>query len=170
MRSSTCARAARRGVNVDRYARWNALLELLTETGRISVEEAAEQVAAGRFIDDAVGPYPAVVLGAVAAQRLGITSLEGQPLIWIGDRWWSVVGILEPLPLAPEIDRSALVGMDAARRYLDTEAPPTTIYVRAADEFIGDVRSVLGATANPESPEARAFRTLARRLIEGGIV
>jgi DeoR family transcriptional regulator of aga operon len=28
-------------VSVDRYARWNALLELLTETGRVSVEEAA---------------------------------------------------------------------------------------------------------------------------------
>jgi DeoR family transcriptional regulator, aga operon transcriptional repressor len=29
---------------VDRYARWNALLELLTETGRISVEDAAERL------------------------------------------------------------------------------------------------------------------------------
>jgi DeoR family transcriptional regulator of aga operon len=29
---------------VDRYARWNALLELLTETGRISVEEAAARL------------------------------------------------------------------------------------------------------------------------------
>ena len=132
------------------------------ETGGIAVQGADPsllatlegELAAGRFIDDAVGPYPAVVLGAVAAERLGITSLEGQPLVWISERWWSVVGILEPLPLAPEIDRSALVGMDAARAYLDTEAPPTTIYVRATDEFIGDVRAVLGATANPEAPEA----------------
>src|SRR5689334_24327530 len=29
------------GVWVDRYARWNTLLELLTENGRVSVEEAA---------------------------------------------------------------------------------------------------------------------------------
>ena len=29
---------------MDRYARWNALLELLTETGRISVEQAAERL------------------------------------------------------------------------------------------------------------------------------
>jgi putative ABC transport system permease protein len=132
------------------------------ETGGIAVQGADPSLlatlegglAAGRFIDDAVGSYPTVVLGAVAAERLGITSLEGQPLVWIGDRWWSVVGILEPVPLAPEIDRSALVGREAARTYLDTEAPPTTIYVRAADEYIGDVRSVLGATANPDSPEA----------------
>ena len=132
------------------------------ETGGIAVQGSDPsllatlegELSAGRFIDDAVGPYPAVVLGAVAAERLGISSLEGQPLVWIGDRWWSVVGILEALPLAPEIDRSALVGMKAARTYLDTEAPPTTIYVRATDEYIGEVRSVLGATANPESPEA----------------
>lgn len=29
---------------MDRYARWNALLELLTETGRVSVEEAAARL------------------------------------------------------------------------------------------------------------------------------
>ena len=78
----------------------------------------------------------------------------GQPLVWIGDRWWAVVGILEPLPLAPEIDRSALVGWTRLAKYLGTEASPTTIYVRAADELLDDVRSVLPATSNPESPEA----------------
>ena len=34
----------RRRATLDRYARWNALLELLTETGRISVEQAAERL------------------------------------------------------------------------------------------------------------------------------
>ena len=132
------------------------------ETGGIAVQGADPSLletlegslAAGRFIDDAVGRFPTVVLGALAADRLGITSLAGQPLVWIADRWWAVVGILEPLPLAPEIDRSALVGMEAARKYLDTEASPTTIYVRAVDELLDDVRSVLPATSNPESPEA----------------
>jgi DeoR family transcriptional regulator of aga operon len=33
-----------KGVIVDRYARWNALLELLTETGRISVEDASARL------------------------------------------------------------------------------------------------------------------------------
>jgi ABC-type antimicrobial peptide transport system permease subunit len=132
------------------------------ETGGIAVQgtdpsllQALEgELAAGRFIDEAVEQFPAVVLGALAAERLGITSLEGQPLVWIAERWWAVVGILEPLPLAPEIDRSALVGMEAAREYLDTDASPTTIYVRVADDYLDDVRSVLPATSNPESPEA----------------
>jgi DeoR family transcriptional regulator of aga operon len=29
---------------VDRYARWNALLEILTDSGRVSVEDAAERL------------------------------------------------------------------------------------------------------------------------------
>ena len=29
---------------MDRYARWNALLEILTESGRVSVEDAAERL------------------------------------------------------------------------------------------------------------------------------
>jgi putative ABC transport system permease protein len=132
------------------------------ETGGIAVqatdpdllETLGGTLAAGRFIDEAIDGYPAVVLGAVAAERLGIHSLAHPVLVWIGERWWSVVGILDPLPLAPEIDRSALVGRDAAEALLDADAAPTTIYVRAAPELIDDVRGVLAATADPEHPEA----------------
>src|SRR3712207_3896734 len=38
------SRNVHRGGLVDRYARWNALLELLAESGRVSVEEAAERL------------------------------------------------------------------------------------------------------------------------------
>ncbi len=29
---------------MDRYARWNALLELLTDSGRVTVEDAADKL------------------------------------------------------------------------------------------------------------------------------
>jgi putative ABC transport system permease protein len=133
-----------------------------SETGGIAVqatdhdllETLGGSLAAGRFIDDAIDQYPAVVLGAVAAERLGIDSLGEGVLVWIGERWWSVVGILDPLPLAPEIDRSALVGRAAAEALLDAGTAPSTIYVRATPELIGDVRAVLPATTDPEHPEA----------------
>ncbi len=111
-------------------------------------------LAAGRFIDDAIGAYPAVVLGSVAAERLGIADLDEPVMVWIGDRWWQVVGIMESLPLAPELDRSALVGRAAAESLLEADSAPSTIYVRAAPEQLDDVRSVLAATADPEHPEA----------------
>lgn len=132
------------------------------ETGGISVqatdhdllETLGATLAAGRFIDDAIDGYPAVVLGSVAAERLGIRSLDTPVLVWIADRWWSVVGILEPLPLTPEIDRSALIGQDVAEELLGIDSSPTTIYVRATPAFINDVRAVLARTADPENPEA----------------
>jgi putative ABC transport system permease protein len=131
------------------------------ETGGISVQAADHDLletldatlATGRFIDDAIDGYPTVVLGALAAERLGITSLDQPVLVWIDDSWWSVVGILDPLPLAPEIDRSALVGREIAEA-LGADMAPTTIYVRAEEAFIDDVRAVLGPTADPEHPEA----------------
>lgn len=133
-----------------------------SETGGIAVQATDPDLletlngtlAAGRFIDDAVDGYPAVVLGAVAAERLGIHSLDHPVLVWIGERWWSVVGILDPLPLAPEIDRSALIGREVAEDLLGADTAPTTIYVRAEPDLINDVRAVLPATADPEHPEA----------------
>jgi putative ABC transport system permease protein len=117
------------------------------------LETLGGTLAAGRFIDDAVDGFPVVVLGSVAAERLGIHSLDHPILVWIHDSWWSVIGILDPLPLAPEIDRSALVGREIAEA-LGADQAPTTIYVRAEDAFIDDVRGVLGPTADPENPEA----------------
>jgi putative ABC transport system permease protein len=132
------------------------------ETGGIAVQAAdadlletlSGTLAAGRFLDDAVDSYPAVVLGSVAASRLGIGDLDEPVVVWIDGRWWSVVGILDPLPLAPEIDRSALVGFDVARSLLSSDGAATTLYVRSEPAQIGDVRSVLPATANPENPES----------------
>ncbi len=118
------------------------------------IQTLGATLAAGRFIDDAIDGYPAVVLGSVAAERLGIRSLDIPVLVWIADRWWSVVGILDPLPLTPEIDRSALVGRDVAEALLGIDSSPTTIYVRATPAFINDVRAVLARTADPENPEA----------------
>ena len=132
------------------------------ETGGISVRAAGLELlatlegsmAAGRWLDAATERFPAVVLGAIAAGRLGITDLRNPVNVWIGDRWFAVVGILEPLPLVPEIDRSALVGQPAAEAYLDATGDASTVYLRADDAAIDDVRSVIPRTANPENPEA----------------
>ena len=113
--------------------------------------------AAGRFFDTASTEHPAVVLGATAARRLGIGDLEGQPLVWLGDDWFAVVGILQPLMLAPEIDSTAFIGLPAATRVLGVEPAsikPTNVYVRTRPEALDDVRAVLPRAANPESPEA----------------
>ena len=109
-------------------------------------------MAAGSWLNAAAASYPTVVLGARAAARLGIGhNLVGQP-IWLGGRWFTVIGILEPVSLVPSLDLGALIGWPAGERYLDFEGDITTLYVRAAPDAVEAVRALLPRTANPEQP------------------
>jgi putative ABC transport system permease protein len=106
-------------------------------------------VHAGRWFDP---EFPTVVLGAEAAGRLGITDPAGGPQLFIGGRWFTVTGVLGPIPLAPEIDRAALVGWPAARRELAFDGRPTVVYVRSHESAVEAVRDVLPATVLPGAP------------------
>jgi putative ABC transport system permease protein len=106
----------------------------------------------GRFLNAATANEPVAVLGAAAAQRLGIDRIYRGERIWVANQWFYVGGILEPATLAPEIDSSVLVGFPAAERYLGFDGHPTTIYVRSRTDQVEAVRSVLAATANPTAP------------------
>jgi putative ABC transport system permease protein len=153
------ASTARLPVNVRRSDRIPA-----TETGGIAVRAAdtgllsalGGTARSGRFLDEGSARLPVVVLGSVAAQRLGIArvTVDGSPTqVWLGDRWFGVGGVLDPLELAPEIDRSALVGEDIAREVLGWDGVPSALYVRADPEQVAAVRRVLARTVKPDAPE-----------------
>ena len=107
----------------------------------------------GTFLTDASSRYPAVVLGSVAAERLGISSVRGGVQVFIEGRWFAVVGILERLPLAPDLDRSVFVGREVAEDLLGGTGHASRIYVRTDPDRVEDVSELLAATANPEHPE-----------------
>ncbi|WP_053207504.1 ABC transporter permease [Jiangella muralis] len=109
-------------------------------------------VADGVFIDDANGAYPAVVLGAVTAQRLGIGSADLGAAIVIDGVRFVVVGILQQLELSPDLDRSALVGYPVAVQKLGLSGEPTTVYVRADPDHVEAVAAVLNDQINPAVP------------------
>jgi putative ABC transport system permease protein len=109
-------------------------------------------VAHGTFLNEATGSYPSVVLGSVAAQRLGISTLDGGPLVYLGARWFRVIGILDDVPLAADIDRSALIGYDIAQRLFGIDVSPSTVRVRTDPDATDAVWELLAATANPEAP------------------
>jgi putative ABC transport system permease protein len=109
-------------------------------------------VAKGRYLNAATARLPVAVLGASAAQRLGIDRIYPGERIWLGGQWFYLAGILTPALLASEIDSSVLVGFPAAERYLGFDGHPTTIYVRAQTSQVAAVQAVLAATANPEAP------------------
>jgi putative ABC transport system permease protein len=114
------------------------------------------RVVKGRFLDRASERYPIVVLGAVAAQRLGVASLSvaGRPLqVYIGSHWFTVGGVLAALPLAPEIDRAALIGYPIAQSMFGTGRPASTLYVRADPQHVTQAAELLSAAADPQNPE-----------------
>jgi putative ABC transport system permease protein len=110
-------------------------------------------VSDGAWLNDATARYPVVVLGSAAARRLGLRKASPEIRVWLGNLWFSVGGILAPMPLAPELDSAALVGWDAATTYLGFDGHPTTIYTRTRPDAVADVRAVLAVTANPQHPE-----------------
>jgi putative ABC transport system permease protein len=111
------------------------------------------ELADGRFLDAAASRLPTVVLGADAAQRLGITEGDDGVRVWLGGEWFAVIGVLEPAPLAPDLDSSALIGYPVANELFDTTTSPSTLYVRTVPEQFENVRSVLARSVDPETPE-----------------
>ncbi|MFC7262104.1 ABC transporter permease [Streptomyces lutosisoli] len=110
------------------------------------------ELASGTWLNGATGRYPATVLGATAAARLGIGHASPDTRVLVGDSWFTVVGILQPVPLTPELDTATLVGWPVAESELGFDGHATKVYTRSADAAVTSVRSVLGATANPEAP------------------
>ena len=140
-----------------------------TETGGLQVRATslnllpvlATGLAGGDWLNAGTARLPVAVLGAVAAQQLGVDRVDPDQRIWLGGRWFNVAGILNPSPLEPDIDVSALVGYPAAQAYLGylsivdgkrETGSPSTIYIRAATGHEAEVQSLLAQTADPEAP------------------
>ena len=125
----------------------------------------ATSVAKGSYLNAATAGQPVVVLGASAAQRLGIDEVYPGEKVWLNNMWFYVGGILNPAVLAPEIDASVLVGFPAAETFLSyhtditghpVPGQPTMIYVRVQTSQVNAVQSVLAQAAYPEYPNQAA--------------
>jgi putative ABC transport system permease protein len=130
-----------------------------SETGGIAVDAADSALLAtlggtmqrGKFLNAANVRTPSVVLGAIAAERLGID--HPGSLVYIGGRWWTVLGIMRPIELAPDIDRSVLVGFPAAAKLLGAKRSASTVYLRADPAAVTRVRDLVPSAVNPQNPE-----------------
>jgi putative ABC transport system permease protein len=130
------------------------------QTGSIAVlatktdlpDTVGATVASGTFLNAATAEYPAVVLGSTAAERLGVGAAGPEQQVYLGGHWFTVVGVLAPVVLAPELDSAALVGWPVAQSLLGFDGFPTTVYTRSEENAVQDVQQVLAATANPEAP------------------
>jgi putative ABC transport system permease protein len=143
------------------------------ETDGLSVQAASLRlpdvvgtaVAQGSFLNAATAREPVAVLGAQAAQLLGIDHIWPGERIWLcasascpaAGQWFYVTGILDPIPAsyAPEINSAILVGFPGAEHYLGLDGHPSEIYVRTTPDNAGvttRVDSLLGYQAWPQNP------------------
>jgi len=109
-------------------------------------------VAHGTFLNAASARYPAVVLGAEAATLLGIHDLSTPTQVWLGGRWFTVVGILNPVELVTQVDSMALIGFPIAENDFGFDGHPTALYLRSVPSQVDAVAAVLPATVNPPDP------------------
>ncbi len=149
------------GVTVRRTAAIPAV-----ETGGISVlatdgsllSTLSARMLRGRFLDAIAEHYPEVVLGYAAARTLGIARLDASTQVYLGGQYFTVVGIIDQVALAPEIDIAALITFGVANSRFDLESHPSRIYLRADPDQVAAVAQVLAFTASPEQPEAVQVR------------
>jgi len=146
------------GVNANVYrndrisaANTEAITVYTVDTNLLATLEG--HLARGRFLNGATQSFPAVVLGADAASALGVDQAAGSTQVWLGNHWFSVIGILNRLPLAPELDRAALIGFPIAEKLLHAGDSPVEVYVRTYPSSVNAVQSVLAATADPAAPQ-----------------
>jgi putative ABC transport system permease protein len=113
-------------------------------------------MSSGRFLDEASDRFPTVVLGHQAAAWLGFARIDPEqpaPQVFLDHRWFTVIGILAPAALAPDLDQTVLVGWPAAQRYLQFDGHPTVVYLTVREDALEDVRAVLPATLHPQLPD-----------------
>jgi putative ABC transport system permease protein len=130
----------------------NALTVQASSLGLPAVVGAS--LAQGSYLNAATAREPVAVLGAEAAQLMGVDRIWPGERIWVGGMWFYVAGVLNPATLAPQIDTSVLIGFPAAERYLGLDGHPSEVYVRTVNTQAATtaVDGMLGGQANPENP------------------
>ena len=117
-------------------------LDLLTVVGA--------ELQTGQWLNAATAGLPTTVLGATAAERLGVREAGAQ--VWLDGRNTTVVGILRPVPLAEELDIAAIVGVPAALADYGYGASPTRVYERSDDAAVLTIRDLLAPSVQPAEP------------------
>ena len=73
-------------------------------------------------------------------------------MVYLGNRWFVVVGILNPVKLDSSLDSVAFISLPVAERLFQALPEPSEIYVRTTQDASRPVANLLPATANPQDP------------------
>jgi putative ABC transport system permease protein len=129
------------------------------QTGGISVDAAGDNLpgvvgtsmASGHFLTSISSRYPEVVLGAQVAGILEINQVGNHVMVYLANRWFTVVGILKPVILDSTLDTTVFISLPVAERLLQVQPNPSEIYVRANVNDVTHVANLLAPTADPQN-------------------
>ena len=93
------------------------------------------------------------MLGAQAAQVLQISHVAGHVLVYLGNTWFTVVGILKPALLDSTLDSDVFISLPVGERMFQLKPNPSEIYLRANINDAGRVSGLLAPTADPQNPD-----------------
>ncbi|GIG37884.1 ABC transporter permease [Cellulomonas pakistanensis] len=126
---------------------------VLAGTGRL-LDAVRGRVVTGRFFDaghDARADR-VVVLGERAADRLGISRVDRQPAIFIGDRTYTVIGVVDGMQRRTDLRDSVLLPLGTARADFGLAAPEE-LHLRIAVGAGPVVAAQLPVALSPNAPE-----------------
>jgi putative ABC transport system permease protein len=110
-------------------------------------------LASGQFLSASTDAAPTVVLGAQAANTLQIPRVSGHIQLYLGGTWFTVIGIMKPVVLDPNLDSTVFIGLPEAERMFQTQPNPSEIYVRANVNQVVQVSNLLAPTADPQNAD-----------------
>jgi putative ABC transport system permease protein len=131
------------------------------QTGGIGVDATdpgllgavSDKLSSGRFLSASNESFPTVVLGAQAANILQIPSASGHIQLYLGGTWFTVVGIMKPVILDPNLDTTVFIGLPVAERLFKAQPNASEIYVRANVNDVTPVSNVLAPATDPQNPD-----------------
>ncbi len=131
------------------------------QTGGIGVDAAdpalirvlGDRMASGQFLNSGNQNFPTVVLGAQAASILQIPNSGGHIQVFLGNTWFTVVGIMKPALLDPNLDTTVFIGLPIAEKLFSTQPNPSEIYVRANQNNVTSVSNLLAPASDPQNPD-----------------
>jgi putative ABC transport system permease protein len=131
------------------------------QTGGIGVDAADDNLpevvgtsmASGHFLGKIADKYPEAVLGAQAASILQIEHVGGHVEVYIGNRWFNVIGVMRPALLDPSLDTTVFISLPVGERLFQLQNSPSEIYVRANVNDVVSVSNLLAATADPQQAD-----------------
>jgi putative ABC transport system permease protein len=128
------------------------------QTGGIGVDASGDNLpqvvgtsmASGHFLNSISQRFPEAVLGAQAASVLQITQVGGHVMVYLGNHWFTVIGILKPAILDSTLDSTVFISLPVAEKLFQAAPNPSEIYVRANVNDVVAVSNLLAPTADPQ--------------------